>query len=100
MKTAMVSMRIDAETKNKAERVLSDLGINMSTAFNMMCRQVILQNGIPFSVKMPTKLNGAIDISNMSKAELSKFLNGGWGMADDSASAKTVNNELKDKYGL
>lgn len=96
----MVSMRIDAETKSEAERVLSELGINMSNAFSMMCRQIVLQNGIPFDVKMPAKLNGTTDISNMSPVELTKYLNGGWSIVDNNVDAKALNDTLKDKYGL
>jgi len=48
-------MRIEPEIKEQAELVLSELGIPMANAINLFLRQVILQKGIPFDVKLPQK---------------------------------------------
>lgn len=71
-KTATVSMRIDAKTKEETEQVLESIGLNMSTAFNMFCKQVVIHQGIPFSVKKAQ--GGMVDISDFSKRDLKKTL--------------------------
>lgn len=47
-----VSFRIDAEVKNKADALFSQLGMNMTTAFNIFLRQAIRTGGIPFDVNI------------------------------------------------
>ncbi|MDR1572972.1 MAG: type II toxin-antitoxin system RelB/DinJ family antitoxin, partial [Clostridiales Family XIII bacterium] len=48
--TSNVSFRIDTEVKNQADKVFSELGMNMTTAFNIFIRQVIRDEGIPFVI--------------------------------------------------
>ena len=47
---AQVNIRIDDSLKEKADSLFEELGINMTTAFNMFVRQVIRQGGIPFEI--------------------------------------------------
>ena len=46
-----LNIRIDKDVKESSEKVLEDLGINMTTAINIFLRQVIRVNGIPFEIK-------------------------------------------------
>ena len=52
-RTANVFARVEPEIKEQAEIVLDQLGIPMSTAVSMFLRQVVLQRGIPFEMKLP-----------------------------------------------
>lgn len=52
-RTSNVFARVEPEIKEQAERVLERLGIPMSNAVGMFLRQVVLQRGIPFDVKLP-----------------------------------------------
>jgi len=52
-KTATARARITPEIKEKAEHVLHDLGLSVSGAFELFYRQVILNNGLPFDVRLP-----------------------------------------------
>ena len=36
-----VSFRIDTDLKNKADTLFNDLGLNMTTAFNIFLRQCV-----------------------------------------------------------
>lgn len=45
------TVRTDKDVKNKAARVLSDLGLDIATAFNMMLRQVVITESIPFEIR-------------------------------------------------
>lgn len=51
-KKASVFARVEPEIKEKAEIVLNKLGIPMSNAINIFLRQVIIQKGLPFEVKV------------------------------------------------
>jgi DNA-damage-inducible protein J len=53
-KTATISARIDPDTKRAAESVFHDLGLSASQAITLFYRQVQLQRGLPFEVKVPS----------------------------------------------
>ena len=48
--TTNISIRIDNELKKQADAMLSDMGLNMTTAMNMFLRQVVRQGRIPFEI--------------------------------------------------
>lgn len=52
---AMVTTRIDDETKSEAEAVANEIGINLSTAISVFLRQFIANQGFPFEVVVPGK---------------------------------------------
>ena len=53
-KTSNVSFRIDTDIKNQADRLFAQLGLNMTTAFNIFLRQAIREGSLPFSVTINT----------------------------------------------
>jgi addiction module RelB/DinJ family antitoxin len=53
-----VSFRIDSTVKAKAEALFAELGLNMTTAFNMFLRQSIREGRIPFSAAIIVNGNG------------------------------------------
>jgi DNA-damage-inducible protein J len=55
MKNSYINVRVDSSTKAKVEEILDDLGINTSTAIDLFLKQIILNDGIPFSIKKPKK---------------------------------------------
>lgn len=52
-KTQMVRARIEPAIKRDAERVLKTLGLAPTQAITLFYRQVALQKGLPFAVKVP-----------------------------------------------
>lgn len=52
-RTANVFAHVEPEVKEQAEQVLDRLGIPMSNAVGMFLRQIVLQRGIPFEMKLP-----------------------------------------------
>lgn len=50
--TSLLQVRISAEDKEKASEILEKLGTNLSAVVNMMIKQIILTESIPFQVKM------------------------------------------------
>jgi DNA-damage-inducible protein J len=51
MKNAVIRARIDADLKARAAEVLASSGLNLSDAPRLFLKQVVAQNGIPFSVQ-------------------------------------------------
>ena len=63
-KTATARARINPDIKEKAEHILHELGLSVSGAFELFYRQVILNNGLPFELKIPNDVTDkAIDDS-------------------------------------
>ncbi|MCF7924880.1 MAG: type II toxin-antitoxin system RelB/DinJ family antitoxin, partial [Candidatus Izimaplasma sp.] len=54
-KNTYINVRVDEETKKEVEDILDILGINMSTAVDLFLNQIILNKGLPFKVKLPSK---------------------------------------------
>lgn len=51
--TVNVTMRLDREIKENAEILFKELGMNMTTAFNVFVRQSLRLGKIPFEVADP-----------------------------------------------
>lgn len=56
MKTATVRARVEPQLKHDVEHVLSDLGLSFSEAIELFLRQIKLNNGIPFDIRIPNKV--------------------------------------------
>ena len=50
--TTNISIRMDADLKAQADALFAELGMNLSTAFNIFVRQSLREGGIPFEVKL------------------------------------------------
>lgn len=48
--TTNISIRMDTDLKNAAETLFEELGMNLSTAFNIFVRQALREGGIPFMI--------------------------------------------------
>lgn len=54
-KSTVVNARIDPETKAKAEKILSQVGLSTAESIRLLFAQICLHNGLPFAVKIPNK---------------------------------------------
>lgn len=52
MAQTLVNFRIDETTKKQMEQICSELGITLSTAFNIFAKKVIREKRIPFEVSI------------------------------------------------
>ena len=52
METTNINIRIDKSLKKQAESLFSELGMNMTTAFNIFVRQSVRQGKIPFEISL------------------------------------------------
>lgn len=65
--TSNVSFRIDTDIKNQADKLFAQLGLNMTTAFNIFLRQSIREGSIPFNITINTP--NAETVAAMLEAE-------------------------------
>lgn len=50
--TTNISIRMDNDVKAKADALFGELGMNISTAFNIFVRQAIREGRIPFDITL------------------------------------------------
>lgn len=68
-KTATLNLRVNPIVKAKAEEVLSQLGVPMSTAIDMYLNQISLTGGIPFPITLP-KAPDTVNADKMTDEQL------------------------------
>ena len=50
--TTNISIRMDADLKAQADALFAELGMNLTTAFNIFVRQALWEGGIPFAISL------------------------------------------------
>ena len=48
--TSVISIRMDEELKKQFEKIVNELGLNMTTAITAFAKTVVRQEGIPFEL--------------------------------------------------
>lgn len=48
--TSQINVVVDTKTKEEASKILSALGLSMSSAINIFLKQVIIHKGLPFLI--------------------------------------------------
>ena len=62
--TTNINIKTDSELKKQAEALFAELGMNMTTAFNIFMRQAVRENRIPFEItRDPYSLEKAVSDS-------------------------------------
>ena len=100
-KTANLYARIEPELKEQAESILSALGIPASNAISIFYKQIVLQRGLPFDVKLP-RSNMLTDVTTLTPEQLHEELQKGY---DDATAGhvkpmKQVFDEIRRDYGV
>jgi DNA-damage-inducible protein J len=54
-KIATINTRIEPKLKAKAEHIFQEVGLSSAEAIRLFYKQVCLNNGLPFEVKIPNK---------------------------------------------
>lgn len=86
-KTATLNLRVNPTVKKRAEEVLIQLGIPMSTAIDIYLNQISMTGGIPFAVTLP-KVPQRINADFMGTEEIRSKLQEGF---DDIKNGNTQN---------
>ncbi len=74
-KTANVLARVEPEIKEKAEAIMSQLGVPASVVINMLYKQIIMTKSIPFSLSVPT---APIALDEMDAAQFDAMMQAGF----------------------
>ena len=72
--TAAVYVKVDANDKLKAEKVMHELGVTPSAVIQMLYKQIILRQAIPFNVSLPHK---PIATGGMTEEEIAELVKEG-----------------------
>lgn len=93
-KTANVLARVEPETKEQAESILSQLGVPASVVINMLYKQIIRTKSIPFSISLTSK---PVTREEMDQEEFDTIMQKGLNeaKADQSRPVAEVFEELK-----
>ena len=99
-KSANLYARIEPDVKEQAENILSALGIPASNAINMFYKQIILNRGLPFEVKIPTAK--PVNATVLTEAELNAELEKGYAdmVAGRTKPARQAFADIRKDYGL
>lgn len=99
-KTANLYARIEPDVKEQAESILTALGIPVSGAINMFYKQIILQRGLPFDVKLPAEK--PMSINELTKEELDTEIEKGYAdmLVGRTESADKVFADIRRDYGI
>ena len=98
-KSANLYARIEPEVKEQAEKILNALGIPASNAITMFYKQVILQRGLPFEVKLPEH---PLDVSRMTVEQIDSELEKGYAQmnAGQSIPAKQAFDDIRGELAV
>lgn len=93
-KTANVTARIQPEIKERAEEILDRLGIPVSVFIDMTYRQVIMRDGVPFSLDIPQNL---VTRDSLSETEFDAMMQTGLMQAkrDESLTVEDAFKQLR-----
>lgn len=56
-KTASVSVRVEPELKEQAEKILNELNVSVSDLITVLYRQIVIKQGVPFPIDLFEKKN-------------------------------------------
>ena len=98
--TSPVYARIDSSLQDNAETILARLGITPTGAIQMLYSQIVLHNGIPFDVRIPSRK--PVAAGALSRAELDAELMKGVESlkAGKGYSADEVDAMLQKEFGI
>lgn len=99
-KSANLYARIEPDVKEQAESILSALGIPASNAINMFYKQIILNRGLPFEVKLPQIGSG--NVAEMTEVELNTELEKGYADMIDGRTkpVRQAFADIRKNYGI
>lgn len=63
-KSANVMARVEPDVKERAEQVMAQLGLPVSVVINALYRQIIMNNGLPFSLSIPARQTSRTQMSD------------------------------------
>ena len=98
--TSAVYARIDTTLKDNAENILARLGITPSSAIQMLYSQIVLRNGMPFELRIPSQ--SPVAAGSLTRAEPdAELLKGVTSLREGKGiSADDVDARLAEEFGI
>jgi DNA-damage-inducible protein J len=72
-KTTTVRARLEPKLKKETELIFEELGINTTEAIRIFFKQVKLQRGLPFEMKIPNEITEDAILDAKTRKNLSSF---------------------------
>ena len=95
--TTNLSIRIDRNLKNEADKIFNEMGMNLTTAITIFVRQAVRQKKIPFEIAIEASY--PTHIRNVSLAEAKAAVERIWENAEQNGTAdmsmEDINTEIK-----
>lgn len=67
--TSALYVRIDTEVKEKAESILTQLGISPTSAIRMFYSQIVRENGLPLSLQLSSVSPTVTDYTSLEEID-------------------------------
>ena len=81
MKNVNVTLRVDEDLKRQADALFSELGLNLTTAFNIFLRQSVREQQIPFQISK--NVPNAVTLAAMDASERGEDIYGPYDSVSD-----------------
>ncbi len=81
MRSVNVTFRVDESIKKQADDLFAELGMSLSTAFNIFLRQAVREQGLPFTVSR--NVPNAATLAAMDAAERGEDMHGPFDSVDE-----------------
>lgn len=101
VKNSTINLRVDSEIKERAGKILAEMGLTFSEAFNLLLHQVDIQRALPFDIvsfshSPKPETIALIERIENGKEELHRF--NSWQEAKDWLNAKPVKTGEADLF--
>ena len=98
--SSAVYVRMNPDLKENAEAILAQLGISPSSAIQMLYSQIVLNRGLPFTPRIPSRRPLSLD--DLTREELEREVMRGVESleAGKGVSAEEVDRILAEEFGI
>ncbi|MBU7005101.1 type II toxin-antitoxin system RelB/DinJ family antitoxin [Phosphitispora fastidiosa] len=99
-KSSNLYIRVEPDVKEQAEKVFNGLGISMSNAVGLFLKQVVINQAIPFDLKLaPSKIKS---FDSLTEAELDTEIEKGFTdyLANKGRPVKEVFSDIRKGLGV
>lgn len=99
-RTSNVFARVEPEVKEQAEAILNQLGIPMSNAISIFLKQIVMQRGLPFEVRIPEAI--PLAMRDISKEEFDAEIEKGFSDYKEGRyqTAANVFSDIEKEYDI
>ena len=73
-KDTSISIRMDSQLKENTERILEQLGLNMTVVVNMLFNQIVREEAVPLSLSLNKKMTISEELQLAQRERLFGFV--------------------------